>query len=271
MKIVTRLVLVSSMVALGVSGGVAATQQLGPNQRPTAAKASASTTSSTTSINLKDNTLLTNRMMMVTTTPYLGIRSDYQAGDLLINLPTMNQDLVLLQQQQQLENTFNAAGVPFATRPIVQLSGALAAQAAIGETYNGGTSSVNLSTAELEINTIISKWANAFFDIDYDKNAAPYTNDVSKVDNSRLYLERGFLTIGNLNRSPVYGSVGQMYVPFGHYGSYLVGTPLTDLLAKTTARALSVGYVQGAFNGQAYVYQGDTYIHSANRTINEAG
>ena len=62
---------------------------------------------------------------------------------------------------------------------------------------------------------MMSSWANGLFVLAYD-DSAPSTG--SCVTNARVYLSRGFLTIGNLDAFPMYFTIGQMYVPFGRYG-----------------------------------------------------
>ena len=69
-----------------------------------------------------------------------------------------------------------------------------------------------------------------------------------RISNSRVFLDRGFIIIGNFNRSPIYGSLGQMYVPFGRYGSNMISLPLTYFIGKTKARAISVGLAPQKMN-----------------------
>jgi len=204
---------------------------------------------------------------VVTTTPYMGLRTAYDASDLLTNAPSMNEDLFLLQQRQILENAFAVRHLPYGERPLVQLSGQLAAQALGGSGFNGANSDINLTGGELDINAVVSRWAAGFMSISYD-DAAPQTGD--REANSRLYLQRGFLTLGNLNSFPVYLSVGQMYVPFGSYSSSMVTTALTQSLARIDERAVVLGISKGIFYGQVYGYKGDSYVSNSS-AINSGG
>ena len=66
--------------------------------------------------------------------------------------------------------------------------------------------------------------------IDFDN--APLRNPLTlgsgnPINNSRLFLQRAFFTIGNLDTSPIYFSMGQMFVPFGDYTTYQLSNPVT--------------------------------------------
>jgi hypothetical protein len=92
--------------------------------------------------------------------------------------------------------------------------------------------------------------------INFD-SSPPQTGN--RESNSRLYLQRGFLTLGNLNTLPFYLTVGQMYVPFGAYTSYMITTPLTTSLARIQTRAAVLGYVFKHFFAQVFGFRGDSY------------
>jgi len=204
---------------------------------------------------------------VITTTPYMGLRTAYDASDLLTRTLSMNEDLRLLKQRQTLENTFIKKGLSYGQRPLVQISGKVEGQALGGSGFNGATSDVNLTGGELDVNAIVSRWAAGFMSITYD-DAAPQTGD--RESNSRIYLQRGFLTLGNLNVLPVYLTLGQMYIPFGSYDSYMVTTALTQSVARIDERALVLGFIKDIFYGQVYGYKGDSYVGN-NAAINSWG
>jgi len=205
----------------------------------------------------------------VTTSPLLGIRSDFNADDLVVNLPTMNEDLRLLQQRKAIVKKTDGVQ-PAAKRPLIELSGDIEAQAIAAEPFVGrGKSSINLSTVELDILANISSWATGLISLDYDDTPPSIAVSGSTVTNSRIFLERGFLTIGNLNKSPFYASFGQMYVPFGNYSTYILSTPLTQDLGRTLTRAAELGFFYKGFYDQVYAFNGDTLVGSSG--INEWG
>lgn len=192
----------------------------------------------------------------VTTSPFLGLRSAFNASDLLDQQSSMNEDLTLLEQRAVLTRALREEGYD-PSRPIVEISGGMIGQAIYSEGtggYSGSSSSVNLSSAELDVNAIASTWASTFFSLDYDDSPA-LTG--SRVPNSRIYLRRGFLTIGNLNYSDFYFTIGQMYMPFGRYSSTLVTAPLTLSMARILDRGIILGFLSHGFYAQLYGYEGN--------------
>lgn len=194
----------------------------------------------------------------VVTSPIIDINlKTYQAGDVLVNVSSMNEDLLLLKQIQEAETRLDKAGISLADRrPVLEISGKVESQILAGSGFSGSNSDINLSGTELDFHAIASRWASAFVTINYD-SSPPETGN--RESNSRLYLQRGFLTLGNLNELPVYVTLGQMYVPFGAYNSYMITTPLTTSLARIQTRAGVLGFSRNNFFAQAYAFRGDAY------------
>ncbi|MBS0351184.1 MAG: LbtU family siderophore porin [Proteobacteria bacterium] len=193
----------------------------------------------------------------VTTSPYVAMETAYDASDIWSQQSSMNEDLFLLQYRQQLEHSLEAVHHSLNNRPILEISGALEADAI--ETFSTFTQTkangdINLNTAELDFNAMVGTWANGFMSIDYD-GAPPETG--YRTTNSRLYLSRGWVTIGNLDVVPVYLTAGQMYLPFGRYSSNMVTTPVTLSLARVEDRALLLGYYHEGLYASIYTYPGD--------------
>lgn len=208
----------------------------------------------------------------VITSPYLGLRSSYDASDLIVNLPSMNEDLVLLLQRKDMEKQAQAVGLPYGDRPLIMVSGDLLPQFIFGNNYQKSSiSQVTLSGAELDIQAISSRWAAGFLALNYDNSTPTATGlNVSSVNNSRVYVSRGFVTVGDLNVFPTYLTAGQMYAPFGIYSNSLVTSPLTQAIGRALIRSAMLGYAQNGVYAEAYAYNGDTYVNSR-RNINEGG
>ncbi len=84
-------------------------------------------------------------------------------------------------------------------RAIVVLSGALEGQIIHRRDFDHRSwGDVNLTTDELDIMPMLSTWANGLIVLDYDDSPSAAG---SRVTNARIYLSRGFLTIGNLSGS----------------------------------------------------------------------
>ncbi len=208
----------------------------------------------------------------IITSPYLGLRSSYNASDLLVNLPSMNEDLVLLQQRQTMETEALRMGLPFGDRPLIMLSGDLLPQLILGNDYQKkSVSEVTLSGAELDLHIVSGSWAAGFLALNYDNSTPTATGlNQSAVNNSRIYVSRGFVTVGNLNAAPIYLTAGQLYAPFGSYANSLVTTPLTQAVGRELVRAATLGYSADGLYAETYMYNGDTYIKNRN-TLNEGG
>ena len=204
----------------------------------------------------------------VGTAPFLGKKSSYTGSDLFNEFPSINDDLSLLKDHKKLEKALKARGVRYGDRAYLQFGGEVEAKTTFTRTYaNKNTSDIDITDAELDISAIISKWASAYMSFDYD-NAAPSSG--KRTSGSNLYLDQGFLTIGNLNNSPIYFTVGQNNLPFGAYTTSMVSTPLTDSLGRTTARYVQLGYSVANYDVKAYAFRSDTKT-SDNSKINAFG
>lgn len=208
----------------------------------------------------------------VVTSPYPGEQTAYNASDLMVNIENQNEDLLLLQQRQNIETQSKSLGLPYADRPLIIISGELLPQLIVGRNYkNQPVSQITLNTAEVDIEAIASRWAAGFLQLNYDNSTALATGqNISTVNNSRVYVSTGFVTIGDLNSFPLYVTAGQMYAPYGVYIDGLVTNPLTQLIGRALIRTALVGYSQDGVYAETYAYKGDTYIGNRN-SIDEGG
>lgn len=190
----------------------------------------------------------------VTTTPFTGKSPQFSGMDLIYNYATINEDLLLLKKRAEIENLLAQDGYEM-NRPIVQLSGSVAGLVSRTAGFNSSpTDGISLSTAELDINAIASKWANGFMAIDY--NGAP-VNTGNRSPNANLYLNRGFFTIGDLNKTPFYLTGGFMYVPFGRYATGMIDTPLTQSLGRVLSPTAELGFaLMNGLHGSVFGYTG---------------
>ena len=195
------------------------------------------------------------RGVSVTASPILGLKSAFDALDLLQQYPSMNEDLTLLRHRELLQYELNKMGDSLNDRAIIVLSGGLEGQLIQSGSFvpGGDNSDVNLATSEFDINPMISDWANGFIALSYD-DSSPATG--SRVTNSRIYLSRGFITIGNLLASPIYATIGQMYLPFGKYSTMMLTTPLTKSIGRIEARSALLGFYDNGIYAEVYGFQG---------------
>ncbi len=170
----------------------------------------------------------------VFTSPYIGEHSAFDGSNLIVNQSTVNFDVQLLKQEQALEDSLTEKKLPLPNHPLVELSGEVAGLANSRETNPGNNQSdINLSDAELDVYAQMNPWVLGFAEFSWeDSIVTPY-----RVARSNAYIDKAFITVGNLNKTPLYGSIGQLYVPFGQYSTYMISDELPRLLARTQARA----------------------------------
>jgi len=199
--------------------------------------------------------------LLITASPYIGLVSAYNASDLIPNFPTINTDLFLLRQNQKLECETHCIGKLFADRSVLAVGGGLEGQLLLAgfESKQHRSTDLDLTRAEIDVLANMSPWVTGLMAIAYDNAPLLPAPGGLRVANSRFFLSRGFVTVGNLNQSPVYASFGQMYVPFGRYASNLLSPPATLKLGRTTGRAFLLGYDQGGLSAAAYTFHGDGF------------
>lgn len=193
--------------------------------------------------------------LTITTSPLTGDTMAGDASDILEQMSSKNQQLTLLQQQAAFLNYLSAEGSPL-TRPVIELSGGLEGQLydVNGFNISSNPNGINLTTAQLDVNAIVSSWASGFMALQY--NNAPISQG-NRMPTGNVYVDRGFMTLGNLNRFPIYFSGGLMYVPFGRYSSMMLTDPLTQSLGQTRSPTALIGYSQYNIYASVYGYSGE--------------
>lgn len=198
----------------------------------------------------------------VVTTPIVG-EPRYDGADLYVNSPSINEDLALLKLNQKLDSYYAQNNIHAFDRPIFALSGLLEAQALNYSAFNTPRKSdINLATAAIEGVARINSWVNGLVRFEYKNDATPDAG--TRASGSTVKLKRGYITVGNLDRFPLYASVGQMYVPFGQYDNWRITDPLTLSIARTESRPLVVGFSKDGAYGSLYAFKGDTYTDGSN-------
>mgnify|MGYP000978170911 CR=1 FL=1 len=213
----------------------------------------------------------------VSSGPYIGVPLQFSGSNLIVNTPSVNQDVALLKVRKNIHQRLQALGViEEPDHAHVLLSGQVEGQAYYQD-IGGGPNNTNIDLTNVTLDTYIlgpSQWLSSLISFTYDNNAGPvdgtFANNSTTL-NSRVYVKQGFFTIGNFTETPFYGTVGQYYVPFGTYGSNMVTGPLTMSLARVKARAILLGYqpqFDNAPYASAYMFQGDTHAGATNRVNN---
>ena len=221
----------------------------------------------------------------VMTSPFLGQRDVYSLGSLIVNVPSTNADLHLLEQRQKLENYAVLHNEPVSPYALIDLSGGIEGQMSYSSrssfittveagvpASNSSKTDVDLTRVELDTIAELGPWVTGAMLLNYENGVPLSVADTpgSRVTNSRVKVDRAFITIGNLNRFPVFGSIGQVNVPFGNYFSYELSTPFTNTLGQTKARAVELSFNKWDLYGTVFAFRGDSYVSNSN-TINNWG
>ncbi len=202
--------------------------------------------------------------MPVVSSPYLGDRPAFDGSDLIVNISSINQDVRLMMQRNAISRALGKLGYPEPNSPILALSGAIEPMAWHSKSYNGlQNGDVDLGTAKLDMAAALNSWVEGYFSFSYDGSSALASG--RRINNSTVRLSKGFVNIGNIDRTPVYFTAGQLYVPFGRFSSSMISAPLPMIVARTMARTVIFGYrhQQGlGFFGAAYGFRSDTTLNN---------
>jgi hypothetical protein len=213
----------------------------------------------------------------VSSGPYIGIPLAFSGSNLIINSPNINEDVSLLNIRKAIKQRLRLLGRgEEVDHAHLLLSGIVEAQAIYKDPGEGPTSDdIDLTDAELDGYILgPSSWTSALFAMTYDNSIGSREgtlNSNSRVNNSRLFISKAFIVLGDFSRSPWYASMGQMYVPFGTYSTNMISSPLTKILGRTHERALVIGFQQqgaDAVYGAGYMFRGDTYTGATERISN---
>lgn len=217
----------------------------------------------------------------VSTGPYVGVPFQFAGNDLIVNTPSIDNDVQLLKIRKSITEQLKVMGGEIVKEPYhshLLLSGVI--EGAANYTDNGGSpSTTDIDLTNVSLSGLIlgpSPWLLGYFEFTY--NPSTPASDVFggtsqfRVGDSRLMLNKAFVTFGNFSESPIYGTFGQFYVPFGAYSSVMISSPLTKILTRTKARAIQLGFQQqndvSAFYGSAFIFRGETHANSVAKVNN---
>jgi len=216
----------------------------------------------------------------VSSGPYIGVPFEFTGGHLIVNSPSVNEDILLLNLDKNVDLRLAALGRPpgKALGSHILLSGLVEGQAL---TRNGGGSvnsnDIDLTSVNIDMYVMgPSTWTSAFVELAYDNNIGTDTGSFSSNDrmlDSRVFISKAFVVLGDFTKSPFYASFGQMYVPFGVYSTTMISSPLTKILARTLARPLVLGYksqTPNSLTATAYIFKGPSHA-SAVSHVNNGG
>ncbi|TAL64839.1 MAG: LbtU family siderophore porin [Legionella sp.] len=197
----------------------------------------------------------------VVSSPYLGDRPAFDGSDYIVNISSINRDIRLMQQRRRLYRAYQSIGYPVPQMPIIALSGKAEPVGVINGGYSGDMNAdFTLGSSELDVAAVLNQNVEAYIGMAYDESPPAIG---PRINNSAFNLNMGFVNIGNLDRTPLYFTAGQLYVPFGRFSSAMISAPITMNLARTKTRPFIFGYKsqeeQGVF-AAVYGYRSDTTL-----------
>src|SRR3990167_863498 len=217
----------------------------------------------------------------VSTGPYVGVPFQFAGNDLVVNSPSVDTDVQLLGIRKSIVTRLRSLGDVYKEPHSHVLLSCVLEGAASYYNPGGSPSTTDINVTNVSLDTWVlgpSDWLMGFIELTYSD--VPAINDVYtstsnyRAANSRVFVNKAFVTMGNFSESPVYGTFGQYYVPFGVYSSVMVSSPLTKFLTRTKARAILLGLQQqdpkSAFFGAGYIFRGDSHAASVAK-INNGG
>lgn len=197
----------------------------------------------------------------VVSTPYLGSRPAFDGSDYIVNIPSINRDIRLMQQRRALYRAYSQQHYPQPNVPILALSGKVEPVASLGQLYlNHHTNGdVTLGSSEIDVAAVLNQSVEGYVGIAY--NDLPALAGGQRTANSALFLNMAFVNIGDLDKTPFYLTAGQLYAPFGRFATAMVSAPLTMRLARTRTRPFIFGYKSRNASGPfaaLYAFKSDT-------------
>lgn len=200
----------------------------------------------------------------VITSPYLGARPAFDGSDYIVNISSINRDIRLMEQRRNLYKGYREVGYVPPDVPVITLSGKVLPILTAGRNYyNQLTNNIDLGADELDVAAIVNESAEAYMAIAY--NAAAPGVGAQRVAKSGLSLNMGFVNFGNLEKTPFYLTVGQVYIPFGRYATAMITPTMPAIISRTLARPLIFGYKSQTKTGpmlSGYVFTADTTLGS---------
>ena len=194
---------------------------------------------------------------------YVGVQPRYDGFNLIVNNPGVNNDVALLQLRKSEIQAYEAAGQNYEGTPKLIFSGEVEGTSEYTTPYTNTSAGTNFNLTDAELDTFVegNRWVSGFMTFGYNSGS---DGEANRVNNSEIQLGQGYLTIGDLTTAPVYGSAGQMYVPFGRYMSYMISSPSTKTLGRIQTRAINLGYHSNDTEvtpfAAVYGYQGATEL-----------
>ncbi len=209
--------------------------------------------------------------------PQVNLRPKYNSAGVY------NQDLAMLKMRRSYESELKERHITPLPYPRMELGGSIIGIGTVrrppdAPPLNGRTQSdLNLAGANVDLNGDLTDAVLGNIRISYDPNPPEKIADntiITRVSASRIFLNTAFLTWGDLNRFPFYLTAGQLFLPFGEYGTSMLTAPLPARVGRMRQRPILLGYQSQAIpglNAQFFGFKGDSFIGKGSGTVDNGG
>lgn len=136
---------------------------------------------------------------------------------------------------------------------------------------SGYYNDIYLNNSQLDIDAYVNSWTTTHISLTgRDSRLVGYRYRTDVADNAPVNLDEAYVTIGNLNKSPLYTTIGRQYIPFGVYDRHPIEPTLTQYLTQTQATAAKLGFASsgGGVYGSLYAFRGQTFQSDSIRFSN---
>lgn len=194
----------------------------------------------------------------VVSSPTFGTDSVINGG-MINDIPSINGDLAILKYRQSISRHLTKQGWR-QHYPTIALGGCITVEGGLVRNFDrSSNSNVALGTAELDALVELNSWMSGFFSISYEADKSELEPRISK---SRLKLDKGYLVIGNLDRTPFYIGAGQMFAPFGSFSSFRLTTAPTKVIGRNKDQVITLGLNQKYLTAQIFLADNELrYAH----------
>lgn len=140
----------------------------------------------------------------------------------------------------------------------------------MGENYQR----LSLNDVYLNVSATVNDWAKAFASLSYNtattnfnpgdpsnpgvnnaEYSAAYSNNINGTPNNDIQLEQAYMTLGNLDQSPIFVQIGKQFQDFSRYEIHPITRSMTQVMSETLATSAKVGFiVPMGFNGSIYAF-----------------
>lgn len=121
------------------------------------------------------------------------------------------------------------------------------------------TTEFDLATMELYIDMMVTDWATGRIVIEYDD------------DDDKLRVDEAHVTLGNIEKFPLFLTVGRLYVPFGDFSTHMLQDPFTQVLGEINDEGAILGASFAGVTASVFTYNGMDKDDLDNDTVNGYG